>query len=372
MKTLQYFLAYSTMLVTTFADLPLQGATQFINDIDFIESTCPCQNKRRPIRPVPGTEGAEDDLAFVNTCGDCRGRDRRLAEFDDAIDFTLAGGCGCQKKRPPVPRPPRDTQEDVGFVTIGNGNRRNRPDNSDVTFLPVGCGCQNNQNQERVQRKPMPAQQEAKIYGEIAKIAAKNRKFIGGKNAPTSPSKLNIQERGWNLFGSSNTYPAISHYVRETDAAGSIVTIQDGSVWSVKENDQDIVKNWSVHTELTIMPNKLSLWNKLTGTKPAHKFRLVNLQNNQEVAANMSLGPFKYNPNTRKIDRIDYSRGEVYLNNGTIWKVDMDRPCLQILRDWQKGHAMICGTNDTWFSLGSPFILISVEKENWLPATRVF
>lgn len=368
MKNSNYFLACSTLFVTTFASMPLQGAIQIIDETDFVQATCPCQNKKRPVRPVPG---AEEAISFAPACGDCRGRDRKLVKYDDAIDFTLAGGCGCQQKRPPVPRPPRDVQDDVGFVTTAAGPRKNRPDNSDVTFLPVAFG-QQDINNERVQKRPMPPKREAELYGEIAKIAAKNKKFIAGKNAPKSAKQLNIQERGWNIFGSSTTYPPISHYVRETDAQGSIVTIQDGSVWSVKESDQDTVKNWSVHTELTIMPNNLSFWNKLTGTKPAHKFRLVNLQNNQEVAANMSLGPFKYNPNTRKIDRIDFSRGEVYLNNGTIWKVDTSRPCMQILRDWQKGHAMICGTNDTWFSLGSPFILISVEKENWLPATRVF
>ena len=361
MKNIKHLLACSAMLATTFAANPLLAATQMDDDIRFTTAGCGCQNRKRP-QPVPAPEVA------------------------DAVNFTPAG-CPCQNKRPPVPRTTPDNENNIRFETAcGNCRdkrdtpRRARAGNDDVAFVTVGCGCQNNQKQnqgreqERVQKKPLPPKVENKIYGEMAKRAAQNKKIAGGKNAPESPLGLAIKEKGCNFFGSqgASTYPTLSHFVRETDAQGSIVTIQDGSVWSVKECDQETVKNWSVHTELTIMPNSLSFWNKLTGSRPSHKFRLVNLQNNQTVAANMSLGPFKYNPNTRKIDRIDYARGEIYLNNNSVWKVDTSSPSMQILRDWQKGHAIICGTNDTWFSLGSPFILISVEKENWLPATRVF
>lgn len=278
-----------------------------------------------------------------------------------------AADCGCNKKM----RPPKDVaqENDVTIMNVGGfakKDRRTAKASDDVALVAI------NNTEERVQRKPLPADREQAIYQRMAKLADNNRKFVGGKNAPQSPSDAKLHTRGCNIFGTKASYPVLTHFVRETDPQGSIVTIQDGSVWRVSESDQDIVKGWTVHSELTIKPNSLSIWNKLTGTKPRYKFRIVNLASNQSVEANMSLGPFKYNPNTRKIDRIDYSRGEVYLNNGSIWKIDMSGPCVDLLRDWQKGHAVILGTNDTWFSLGSPHIIIDVEKDNWVPATRVF
>lgn len=373
MKNIKHFIVCSALLVTTFAADPLQGAIQTIDNVTFTQAGCPCNN-RRPVRK-PLVPDAEKGIAF------------ELAD------------CPCRSKPPvPVPTPTEDIENDAAFAVAcaahddRRGTRKGRTSNDDVAIMTVGCGaCQNRQNQkrdqnlgqaldqklnnelnqERAQPKPMPKKQEAEIYGQIAKQAAKNQQFVGGKNASASRSKLNTHERGFNFF-KSTTYPAMQHFVRETDAQGSIITIQDGSVWSVKENDQEIVKSWPIHSELTIVPNALSFWNKLTGSRPSHKYRIINLQSNQSVAVNLSLGPFKYNPNTRKIESIDYSRGEVYLNNGHIWKVDLNRTTMQIFRDWQIGQAVICGTNDTWFSLGSPFIIISVEKDNWLPATRVY
>ncbi len=293
------------------------------------------------------------------------------ASTADEVTFELTGGCGCQNKKRPIRKPQIDVENDVGIINTACPCNKKKPlKPQESTFMLAGCGCQ--QNNERVQRRPLPEGKERALYNQMAKIAAKNRKFVGGKNAPANPSKLNFTARGCDFFGPSPTFAVVSHYVKETDSKGSLVTVQDGTTWGISESDHAIVKSWPLHTELAVKPNSLSMWNKITGTKPAHKFRLVNLQTNQSVAANMALGPFKYSPNTRKIERIDYSRGEVYLNNGSIWKVDLSGPCAQILRDWQRGYAMICGSNDTWFSLGSPFILISVEKENWLPATRIF
>ncbi len=341
-------LACSTILASTLGATIADSRTY--DEITFTQAGCGC--KKRPIiSPKPGA--------------------------DDNVAFTVAG-CPCRNKRPPVPVPQTNDENSISFVQAGGccdkRNRRERV-NADVTILPVGCGCQKKKgnNDERVQRNPLPIEKENRIYGKMAEMALKNRQFVGGKNAPDSPSEANLQAKGLCWFGSSSSsYPAFTHFVRETDVQGSIVTIQDGSVWRVSDEDQYIVKKWSSRAEVAIKPNSLSFWNKLTGSRPSYKYRLVNQYTGESVAANLSLGPFKYNPNTRKIDRIDYYQGEVYLNNGTIWKVDLSGPCSEILRDWQQGQAIICGSNDTWFSLGNPFILISVEKDNWLPATRIF
>ena len=203
-------------------------------------------------------------------------------------------------------------------------------------------------------------------YQKMAKLANKNRKFAGGTHAPES--RLALAEKSLSYYG----IPLAAHYVREIDPMGSIVTIEDGSIWTISPEDQWVVRNWQGIIDLTIQPNSLSLWNKLLGTKPAYTYRLVNLYTGDSVAANLSLGPLAYDPYTLQIAAIDYFRGEIYLTNGQLWSVDLTSPCQQILTHWYSGNAVIAGTNDTWFSLGNPYILICVEDNNWLPAVRIY
>ncbi|MCE5294343.1 MAG: hypothetical protein LLF94_06985 [Chlamydiales bacterium] len=296
---------------------------------------------------------------------------------------TLAAGCPCQK-RPVKPPVPLNIENEVLFA---NNATKSRPGPSDVTFIASsvtgnGCGCGQKrqpvkkaaptkeliQTENRVEKDPMPAELENAIYRDIAKMAEKNRKLIGGKKAPQTTDNLNLHARDPYY---KSTYQTSSHFIEIIDGLGSSVQIQDGTVWGIKDSDRYIVKNWHVNTEITVKPNTLTIWNKLTGTRPEHKYRLVNLATGESVAATMSFGPFEQHPLTRVIDHIDYYRGEIILSNGTIWKVDNTRPSMRILEDWKINHAIITGLNDTWFSLGSPYILVNVQKENWLAVTRV-
>ncbi len=224
----------------------------------------------------------------------------------------------------------------------------------------------------RVPRNPMADKQQINLYSKMAKLAEKNKRFAGGKNAPESRLEADLAERGCGYYGASYGIPLAPHFVREIDPIGAHVTIEDGSLWTVSMEDEWIVRNWYGRCELSIQPNSLSFWNKLTNTRPAYKYRLVNLYTGESVAANLSLGPLAFDPNTRQIATIDYYRGEIFLTNGQIWKVDLTGPCQEILNHWYAGNAVIAGTNDTWYSLGNPHILICVEDDNWLPAVRIY
>jgi len=219
--------------------------------------------------------------------------------------------------------------------------------------------------------KPRDIYGDAAHYAYMAEAAEMNKRFNGGKHAPDSRSAAELHDRGCG-YAASYGIPLAPHFVRDIDPYGSMVTIEDGSIWTVSYEDQWIVRSWYGRTELSIQPNTLSFWNKLSGTRPAYKYNLVNIYTGEAVAANLSIGPLAYDPNTRSIASIDYYRGEIYLNNGQIWKVDMSGTCFDVLNHWYPGNAVIAGTNDTWFSLGNPHILICVEDDNWLPAVRIY
>ncbi len=288
-----------------------------------------------------------------------------------AGNTVLTGGCPC-RNRPPQPqqKPLKDAENQALMLNVGCGcqNKRARPPKKNtgdaiLQIVPVGCPCN-----ARAQKRPVNAEAQKKNYQEVAKIAEKNRKFVGGKNAPETRDEAALQAKGW----LDNSGPQIAHYLREKDPKGSLVTIEDGSIWSIYKDHQNTVKTWAANSKLTVKPAPLSFWNKLFRSKPEYKYAVVNLQNGQTVGAELSFGPLKTNQNTKTIDRIDYTRGEIYLSDRTLWRIDSSLPSMQFFQEWQRDDAVILGTNDTWFSLGNPFILINVASDNWIAATRVY
>jgi hypothetical protein len=228
--------------------------------------------------------------------------------------------------------------------------------------LTGGCPC-------RQKPKPLPKEEEQKLYADVAKQAEANKKRFGGPKAANKPK---LQQKSCYYSQSSVKFPVASHFISEVDPAGSMVSIQDGSGFTVKENQQYIAKTWELNSPIAVKPNSLSLWNKIQGSKPIHKYQLVNLKTNQSVEATLALGPFKNNPSARQILRLDGVTGEIYLNNGSCWKVDLKGTGAEFFKSWKKNHYVILGMNDTWFSLGNQFIMIDVDTDNWLPASRVY
>lgn len=216
--------------------------------------------------------------------------------------------------------------------------------------------------------KPLPVEKEQKLYGDMAKQAEANKKLFGGRHAASKPS---VNARAY-YYQSGVKFPAPSHFISEIDPAGSMISIPDGSAFTIKESHQAIAKTWDFNTPLAIVPNSLSLWNKVTGSRPQHKYQLINLRNNQTVEATLSMGPYKHNPNARQILRLDRTTGEIYLNNGACYKVEMKGAAGEVFKSWKADHFVILGTNDTWFSFGNQFMVIDVNTDNWLPATRLY
>lgn len=218
--------------------------------------------------------------------------------------------------------------------------------------------------------KPLPAEKEHKLYGDIAKKAEANKKMFGG---PKAGAKPRLGQRTFYYSQNGVKFPAISHFISEIDPAGSMISIQDGSGFTIKESHQPVARTWDYNTPIAIVPNNLSLWKQFFVSKPVHKYQLVNLRTNQSVEATLALGPFKNNPNSRQILRLDPMSGQVHLNNGSCWQLDVkSAACREIFKSWKASHHVILGSNDTWFSIGNQFIVIDVDTDNWLPASRLY
>jgi hypothetical protein len=220
----------------------------------------------------------------------------------------------------------------------------------------------------RCKERKLPNKKEYTVYHNILKQSSKTQKAIIGKNNETTPDQVHARACG----GEADRFQRVCHFLHEdTSRLGDIITIQDGSQWSVSEQDHDTVKSWSVNAPVTFAPN-LSVWNHFTGHEPKHKYKAINLDTGDTVEVNLSQGPYTSSKHVKRIHRINKAKGEIYLSNGTLWKCANDDAAKEVFNEWKAGDYLIPGTNDTWYSFQKQDIMINVSADNWLPAQRTF
>ena len=221
---------------------------------------------------------------------------------------------------------------------------------------------------ERCKPKTLP--QEAAAYKQMARIAKKTKAAI--KHVSGDKDIVKTFEARSLCAKQVAVFTQVPNFLTEMSPAADVITFENGSVFAIAEKDQKTAAGWDVGAPLALTPNKLSLWAKLTKKDLRHKYRIVNLKTNKSVEANLALGPFAHNPYTLKIRKINRKAGEVSFNNGTLWKVDNSQVSATLLNDWQVGDYIMTGSNNTWFGLGLPEIVINVTSDNWLPAQRLY
>ncbi len=160
-----------------------------------------------------------------------------------------------------------------------------------------------------------------------------------------------LQSRGY--YASRND---AYHSVYGLSTYGDVVTLEDGSAWSVSGKDQWKTANtgaynmWLSGDTVFVMQNK---W-KYTG----YQFMLYNVNTGQEVEVNLSLGPVYNGLFTHWIVAIDYFNRLITLENGTCWSMSFfDSP---VVNQWFINDTVIIGINQDSLSWNSS-ILINVN-----------
>lgn len=224
----------------------------------------------------------------------------------------------------------------------------------------VGC--------ERCKPKILP--QEDAVYKKMAHIAKKTERAL--KHVSADKDIVKTLEARSLCAKQVALFPKAPNFLTEISPNADVITFENGAAWSIAEKHQALAQSWDTGAPLVITPNQLSLWSKLTKKGLKHKYRLVNLETNKYVEANLSLGPYAHNPYTLKIRKINTKTGEVSFTNGTLWRVDNSAVSSALLRDWEVGDYVMTGSNNTWFGLGLPEIVVNVTSDNWLPAQRLY
>jgi hypothetical protein len=225
----------------------------------------------------------------------------------------------------------------------------------------------------RCNKRSNPVKNERAVYKEMAEIAANTRQILAASGARREDVVKTLNSRALCSSSESVFFAKPLHTVLEVAPYGDLLTIEDGSAWTINGKDREIVKSWDLNSPLiTFTPNSLSLWAKLTRKELMYKYCIVNLKTGASVQANLALGPFVQNPNTLRIRRFDKKSGELAFTNGSVWQLDTSKLSAKIYNDWRNGDYVITGSNNTWFGLKDQNIIINVSADNWLPAQRLF
>lgn len=160
-------------------------------------------------------------------------------------------------------------------------------------------------------------------------------------------------------------YPPQFHRATSIAVDGSSIEIEDGSIWKINPEQQYEIREWLPEDPLSISPN--------TSVFGSGNYYITNKARNIYVEANLHLGPILKGEFTKRIISIDYTYGELILEDGagyrTTWMIDSgDR---RTLNTWYLDQAVIVGTNDSWLSgwfSSSDSILINVERNCYIRA----
>lgn len=145
----------------------------------------------------------------------------------------------------------------------------------------------------------------------------------------------------------------IHHHIA-VNTLGDMITLEDGSVWQVKNSDRMKTLDWLYGDSLIILPNHA--WFS------SYHYVILNQNTGGKVKVNLFLGPIYNGIYTHWIVGIDYCNCELRLEDGSVWK--MSSSDSRTVNKWLLNDTVIVGINDSWFS-SKPNILINVNMINY-------
>lgn len=143
---------------------------------------------------------------------------------------------------------------------------------------------------------------------------------------------------------------------------GDMVTLHDGSVWTVSTSDSYKTLNW-LTSDLIILTSNSDWFS-------SYMFRMTNQNTGVSVKCNMTLGPVYNGLYTYWIVAINYFTQEICLNDGSIWQVSgFDS---SIFNNWLLNDTVMIGVNDKFLSSSRPNILINVNTLTFVRANCTY
>ncbi len=154
--------------------------------------------------------------------------------------------------------------------------------------------------------------------------------------------------------------PYSCHSLASISAAGDTLVLEDGSTWALSQYNSSIVMTWKKSDLLFIYPNRS--WFSY------HKYKIVNQTTGASVPVTRTKGPIINGDFSLQIVTIDFAKGQVYLNDDSIWHISSSD--LYLLEEWRAGDYIILGYDNSWFG-SSKYILLNSNMYNHVRANNL-
>lgn len=143
--------------------------------------------------------------------------------------------------------------------------------------------------------------------------------------------------------------PDASHVIKRITHQKSKVEFLDGSIWQVPRCYSQKICEWRPGDTVLVTQNGCT-----------YAYNLQNLTAENKAPANLYLGPARNNCRTHVIDSINYSTGQIILNNGTFWEIAPSD--VNIFDKWQPNDLVIIGSNEGHAFSSYKYILINTNS----------
>lgn len=148
------------------------------------------------------------------------------------------------------------------------------------------------------------------------------------------------------------------HWIAGIDSDRNILELEDGSEWSVSEEDFKDVASWEEQEMVEISPNCFSSF---------YEFYITNKATGSYIQANLVNGPLLKSPYSVTITGINYRRS-FFLSNRTSWEIAASD--IYLTRNWYIDDLVIIGVNNEWFS-SYTHILINVHSNTFVRVRKI-
>ncbi len=210
--------------------------------------------------------------------------------------------------------------------------------------IEVGTSPIPNELREQINNQRVEKYQEFRLRLEQQNGAVAQRTSLRTAHLPKPPVQL-----------AAYSYALHTHYLTDVSSDCRMIDTEDGARWEIAPKDAYKVRRWNEDHSFIIIPNSNWL------TSEHYPYSIINQQSGALANAKLILGPSSDGQNVHWVILVDHAASQVYLENGTVWKIAPDDEPL--LDYWQINHIIIIGNYSPLFYIFYPYdsILINVN-----------
>lgn len=155
--------------------------------------------------------------------------------------------------------------------------------------------------------------------------------------------------------GYPRKYEGSHHWPTGRSSNGDTIDLEDGTKWGVYKGDALCTIDWEMGDRIVITNNP--------STRSLYKYNLRNLDTDDCIRVNLSVGPFSEGPYTIRVSYINYGGDIAVAHDGAGRELELSFSSFdeKKVKSWEQGDSIVIGVNDDWTSWWNPYLFINVQ-----------